>query len=159
MVIALSLAVTGSGAVRLHATAAAIAVPTAAEAPANELLERMNTERAAADAPRLAELADLHAVAVTRATEMASVQYFAHVNADGIGAEWLLRARQIPFELLGENIARSNYPPEEVARIVHRALMASAEHRANILDARFNHVGIAVVLTGDMYYFVVIFTD
>ncbi len=136
----------------------AVATPAPATFAA-DILGSMNGERAEADVLPLVEAAEISMVATARALDMASAGYFAHHNAAGIGAEALLREQQVPFRLLGENIARSDYPPNEVVGVVHRALMASPPHRANVLDARFQRVGIAVAVAGDMYYFVVIFAD
>jgi uncharacterized protein YkwD len=123
------------------------------------MLALMNGEREAAGLPRLALCADRSAVASSRAIDMASRGYFAHVNPDGIGPAELLVEYVIAFDLLGENIARSTYPADQVLDIVHRAFMDSAPHRANVLDPRFQQVGIAAALVGDMYYFAIVFTD
>ena len=123
------------------------------------LLAMMNEERATAGLDRFELSADRTTVASLRALDMAARGYFAHVNPEGIGPAELLAEHAIGFELLGENIARSTYPVDQVLDIVHRTLMASAPHRANVLDPRFRQVGIAAALIGEMYYFAIVFTD
>jgi uncharacterized protein YkwD len=126
---------------------------------AEQMLALMNQERTAVGLPALVMQNDRSEVAGWRSDDMASRGYFAHVNPDGIGAPELLDQYPIVYRVMGENIARSTYPADQVIGIVHRALMASEGHRANVLEPRFGRVGIAAARTGDTFYVTVIFTD
>ncbi len=139
--------------------ASASAFVLAREDYADRLLMLMNQERAAAGLPELALCRERSDVAAMRSLDMAAKSYFAHFNSEGIGAERLLRDYPVNFRLLGENIARANYPADQVVGVVHGALMASEHHRDNVLDARLGRVGVAVAYNGDRFYFAVVFTD
>ena len=126
---------------------------------ADSMLALMDQERVAAGLPSLAFCTERSDVAAVRALDMAARSYFAHFNEEGVGAEQLLRDYPVDFRLAGENIARADFPPDQVVGIVHGALMASQHHRDNVLDARFRQVGVAVAFADNTYYFAVIFTD
>jgi hypothetical protein len=53
------------------------------------------------------------------------------------------------FSKVGENVAKSE---TFVLRFFHDALMASPEHRENILDTEFTHLGIGIEKSGATYY-------
>lgn len=58
---------------------------------------------------------------------------------------------QIPQEAwfrLGENVACGDTHPE----VVHRALMASPSHRANILNPAFDRIGVGVIYVGNTFF-------
>ena len=145
-------------------TAAAPAMPTlASNRAALALLDLMNQARAAYGLPPLQLQSGVETVADVRALDMAAHGYFAHVNASGIGAQQLLDAYGVPYHLLGENIARTteptDYPLDVLVPAVHQALMNSPHHRENVLETRFQHVGIAVAEIDREYYFAIVFTD
>src|SRR5208282_5740895 len=58
-----------------------------------------------------------------------------------------LRLTGLRFDACGENVALS----ADASR-VHKALMNSPGHRANILDAQYNSIGIGVVRTAKGIY-------
>jgi uncharacterized protein YkwD len=125
----------------------------------DEVLALLNQERVDAGLPVLADAPALDAVAVARAIDMAASGYFAHIRPGGASAETLLRSYGIPYVRMGENIARSNDPPDVVVFVVHYALMASSGHRANMLDEGFGQVGIGIAIVNGTYYFAVVFVD
>lgn len=119
----------------------------------------MNSERLAAGVPPLTLADDRTLVAQARAFDMANGNYFAHVNASGVGPTELFGQFHIQYDILGENIARCDYPANQALSVVHSSLMASEAHRANVLNPRFHQVGIGVAVVGAMYYFSIVFTD
>lgn len=131
----------------------------AADQLAWETLALLNSERSASGLPPLNEASDLHGVAVTRALAMAESRSLSHYSPSGASAEALLRAHGVTFVRLGENIARSNEPTESVVQVVHHALMASEQHRANMLDPFFEHVGVGIAKIDNTYYFAVVFVS
>jgi uncharacterized protein YkwD len=147
--------------------ALAPATPASSEALASAAPESLkidfavliNNERTAAGLAPLTLADDRTMVAQARALDMANGNYFAHVNGSGIGPIELFSQFQIQYGILGENIARCDYPSNQALAVVHAALMASESHRANVLNPRFHQVGIGVAVVGAMYYFSVIFTD
>ncbi len=154
----LALAGRGDGGA-LTARAGAASVSLAPADFAAQMAALINAERERAGLPDLAWASDIDRVAVDRALDMASLGYFDHFNPSGIGAEYLLRVYGVPHAILGENIARSTYPAAQVVRNVHEAFMASAEHRANVLERRFHRMGIGAAVTDRTYYFAIVFVD
>lgn len=53
------------------------------------------------------------------------------------------------FSKLGENVARSE---TFVIRFFHEALLVSPEHRENILDGEFTHLGVGIEKSGATYF-------
>lgn len=126
---------------------------------ATDALALLNQERAAASLPPLSVDEGARLVAAARVEDMLARGYFAHFNPDGEGAESLLRGYGVPFDLLGENLARSGHAADQLVPAVHEALMRSSGHRPNMLEPRFHRVGIAVARTGTMYYLAYVFLD
>jgi len=84
--------------------------------------------------PALAEVGEAHAL------DMYLAGYFSHLSpSTGTVGDRLRRAR-IPYRVAGENLALATTAEE-----VHRGLMESPGHRANIESSDFNRVGIGVV--------------
>ncbi len=53
------------------------------------------------------------------------------------------------FSKIGENVAKSE---TFVVRFFHEALLASPEHRENILDGEFTHLGVGIEKSGATYF-------
>ncbi|MCU0237603.1 MAG: CAP domain-containing protein, partial [Acidobacteria bacterium] len=53
------------------------------------------------------------------------------------------------FSKVGENVAKSE---TFVIRFFHEALLASPEHRENILDGEFTHLGVGIEKSGATYF-------
>jgi uncharacterized protein YkwD len=121
-----------------------------------EALALLNSERAANGLSPLEEAPDVDGVATSRALDMAASGTLSHYVA-GTSAEALLRANGVPYQRMGENIARSNESAESVVEAIHFTLMASDQHRANMLDPQFDQVGIGVARIDGTYYFAVVF--
>ena len=97
-------------------------------------------------------------VAQLRSDDMASIGYFSHTSPTGDTAFSLLDAFLVPHGWAGENLARNNYPDNESVGVAIRDLMASEGHRANILNANYTSMGVAVAFDGEgMKYFTMIF--
>lgn len=100
---------------------------------AQEILDLINAERAAAGLNPLAMDSTLMDVATVRAVE--SITYFSHTRPDGTSC---ITASS---SMAGENIAIGFGKPE----LVVEGWMNSSGHRANILNSAFGCVGIACV--------------
>jgi uncharacterized protein YkwD len=140
-------------------TAVAADAEQVAEQMAWEALTLLNGERSAAGLAMLDEAPDLRGVAVTRALAMAQSRSLSHYSPPGASAEALLRTNGVAYVRLGENIARSSESAESVVRVVHQALMASEQHRANMLDPWFEQVGVGIARIDDTYYFAIVFVS
>jgi uncharacterized protein YkwD len=99
---------------------------------------RCGTERFAA-APPLDDSRDLDDAATAHARDMARRRFFDHRGSNGSQPkDRVLRAGYRP-RLTGENIA---YGPESAEEVV-AGWLASPGHCANIMDPRFEHIGVA----------------
>jgi hypothetical protein len=82
---------------------------------------------------------------------MASRGRISHSSTDGRSYMERLVEEGFYFIAIGENVALSpGYMPERI----HQALMKSQGHRENILDPKFDQVGIGAVLKKNKGYFV-----
>jgi uncharacterized protein YkwD len=83
-----------------------------------------------------------------RSEDMVARNYFSH-DIGGFVVAQVLRDRQIPFRLAGENLAYATYDDARTVPAAEGTLMSSAGHRANILRAEFNYVGVGVAAGPD----------
>ena len=124
----------------------------------DELFRSHNVERASLGLGSLELDAVLVQVARERAQDMADKNYFAHTSPTGETAFSIMNEFGYFYLIAGENIARNNYPDVESASVAMNGFMNSSAHRDNILDARFNKVGVGLVIDGSgMKYFAVVF--
>lgn len=87
--------------------------------------------------PRLDRLARAHAEAMRRGGQVA------HDAGDGDPSS-RMRAAGLAGALVGENVAHA-----ASAQLVHRALWASPSHRENLLESRFDKVGVGAAVDED----------
>ncbi|HYQ15741.1 MAG TPA: CAP domain-containing protein [Polyangiaceae bacterium] len=107
------------------------------------LFEMVNAARHSEQSPALRRDPDLDAIAERHARAMHQLGRIAHDAGDG---DPLARVEAAHLDVLitGENVAHAL----NVTR-AHRALWASPSHRENLLDPRFDRVGIGTVLDAD----------
>jgi uncharacterized protein YkwD len=119
---AVSMAVAALGA------STALATPALA-GPSGDLASATNSSRAAAHLPALELNGQLSAVAQAWANRLAAAGALSHNPA--------LRSQVTGWNVLGENVGMAGDIPT-----VQAAFMASAGHRANILDGRYTQMGV-----------------
>ena len=68
-------------------------------------------------------------------------QYFEHESPDGKHPADVIKATGYDYLVVGENLALGNYENDQV---LVEAWMNSPGHRANILDGKFEEIGVAV---------------
>jgi uncharacterized protein YkwD len=138
-------AVLAAGAVQ---PAAAARTSNAADARlASQVLVSLNAVRAQHGLVAVVPSASLAAAAQQHSLEMATAGYFAHASHDGT-AFWKRIQRYYPsthssYWSAGENLLWSS--PDVDANQALQLWLASPEHRANILTARWRQIGISVV--------------
>ena len=118
-----------------------------------QVLAIVNQEREKAGLGPLSFNPTLAANATLRADETATL--FDHTRPDGSSC---FTAITIPYGYAGENIAAGSRTPEAVMN----QWMNSEGHRANILKAEYNQIGIGVVYRENTqygFYWVQLFTD
>lgn len=122
-----------------------LAVPAVA-ADDNEIntanvLARMNAYRAEQGLPPLRIDARLTRAAEDRVQHMEELGYWAHKSPDGMSPFVWVTARDYPYATAGENLA-SGF---ETAGLLVESWMESPGHRANIMAAGYEDVGIAII--------------
>ena len=133
---------------------AALALAPSASAPAAalnpfeaELIRQTNADRAKHGLAPLSVDTSLLDLARQRAAAQRVGQPLNHYTADGaLAFQQLLDDSQAPYQLAGENLARSAEIYDGVIQRIEESLMASPGHRKNILEPGFNTVTIGVAL-------------
>lgn len=103
---------------------------------AQEVLDLVNQERAAAGVEALVLDEALNKVAETRAKELA--EKFSHTRPDGRDCFTAVTEAGIMYSYVGENIAMGQVDAQEVVA----SWMASDGHRANILSSDYSKMGL-----------------
>ena len=122
-----------------------------------------NEAREAAGLPPLARDANLDGIARGHAADMASRAYFSHDSPEGLGptdraasAGYACEKRigAVIWTGVAENIYMSGHAAytEAVAAGAVDSWMDSAGHRQNILDGRYDRLGVGVVIGGGDFY-------
>ena len=83
----------------------------------------------------------LRAAATAKVDDMFQRQYFEHVSPSGAGPADLAKDAGYEYIAIGENLALGNFENDEV---LVTAWMNSPGHRANILNATYTEIGVAV---------------
>lgn len=127
------------------ATPVATAAPTKAPAAVStnttytqQIVTLVNKERATAGLAPVSSLDSLNKVAAAKATDMRSNNYFSHTSPTYGSPFDMMASFGVTYSYAGENIAMGQKSPEEVMT----AWMNSPGHRANILSANFNYIGV-----------------
>lgn len=108
---------------------------------ANQVFALTNESRAEAKVVTLKRNAKLDAAANLKAQDMFADGYFAHTAPDGTKPWAFLDRSGYKYVAAGENLAIDFTD----ADAMHAAFLASPSHRANILNSRYEEMGIAVV--------------
>jgi uncharacterized protein YkwD len=117
-----------------------------------ELVALLNRERSAAGVPGLALDEGLREAARRHTAEMARLGRLAHQLPGQPGLRERLGQAGASADLVAENVV---YNAD--ARSAHAGLMLSDEHRENILDARYDAVGIGAVKRDGRLYVTQVF--
>lgn len=122
--------------------------PSGADAPDDEarFVELINADRRADGAGPLVVLPELVDKARTHAQRMVDADKIFHSDDMAAGLEG--------WKLLGENVGRGGN-----IESLHQAFMDSSAHRRNVLDPRFDAVGIGVIWKEGVPYVVELFMD
>lgn len=115
---------------------------------AKEVLELVNQERAKVGLRALTLSQELTNVASLKAKDMAEKGYFDHTSPTYGSPFDMMRQFGVQYRSAGENIAAGQSTAQEVMN----AWMNSSGHRANILNADYEQIGIGYY-TGGRYDF------
>lgn len=106
-----------------------------------EIISLTNEDRATAGISPVTEDSVLNTTATSRCTDMATKGYYSHTSPDG--TPWYNTIKALTsYSAAGENIAA--FFSEGSADKVNAEWMNSPEHKANILNAKFTNIGVAV---------------
>lgn len=120
---------------------------------ANEVLRLVNVERAKAGLSAFTTNSNLTAAANKRAVEIKTS--FSHTRPNGSGFQTVLGEYNVSYRAAGENIAYGQKTPQAVVT----GWMNSPGHRANILNANFNKLGVGVYQSNGTIYWTQAFTN
>lgn len=130
------------------ATPVATAAPKSTVTPAaavstqesyiQQIVTLVNKERATAGLSPVSALESLNKVAAAKATDMRTNNYFSHTSPTYGSPFDMMATFGVTYRAAGENIAMGQRTPQEVMT----AWMNSEGHRANILSANFNYIGV-----------------
>ena len=105
---------------------------------ARQVLALVNAEREKAGVPALSLSAELSSIATLKSKDMVENNYFSH-DSPTYGSPFdMLQKYGVHYRAAGENIAAGQRTPQEVMQ----AWMNSSGHRANILNANFDKIGV-----------------
>lgn len=107
----------------------------------SEILYFTNKEREIMSLKPLEINKDLNIIADMRINDLFTKQYFEHISPDGKSAPDLAKLVGYNYSLIGENLALGNFDSNEE---IVSAWMESPGHMANILNDRYQALGVAV---------------
>ncbi len=107
----------------------------------NGVIEATNRQREIYSQIPLRMNPKLNLAAKAKLDDMFRQQYFEHESPDGKHPSDVIKAAGYDYLVVGENLALGNYQNDQV---LVEAWMNSPGHRANILDSKFNEIGVAV---------------
>jgi hypothetical protein len=115
------------------------------------LYKLINRERAKKGISILLISKNLISLARRHSEDMSAQQEFTHISHDGKTYAQRLQETGLFFKGTGENVAFSqSFLPE----VIHESFMRSKRHRENILDSRFDTIGIGVFYNKDKGYYI-----
>lgn len=109
-------------------------------ASANTLVEMANSSRVSENLNTLTVNEKLSSAAQAKATDMFKNQYFAHIAPSGKTPWDFINAANYKYSYAGENLSIGFTNDAEL----HNAWLNSPTHRANIMGANYNEIGIAI---------------
>lgn len=120
--------------------------PAASEDFEAEVVRLVNIEREKYGLnPLKSDNEKLNKAAGIRAEEIASV--FSHKRPNGTDCFTVLMEQGVSNRAMGENIARGSLTPEDVVE----GWLNSSEHRANILNGSYTHIGVGYNKNGNFW--------
>lgn len=111
------------------------------EITAAKVLSLTNAEREKSGLPPLVYNRQLEQSATQKAQDMFANNYWAHTSPQGLSPWVFFKQADYKYVVAGENLARDFYDTESMVN----AWMKSPTHRENIIDKRYQEIGIGVV--------------
>jgi uncharacterized protein YkwD len=111
------------------------------EITAQKVFDQTNAQRQANGVPPLKYSSILSESATKKAQDMFANNYWAHTSPSGTTPWDFFKAVGYQYSVAGENLARDFYDTESLIK----AWMDSPTHRENMLNSRYQEIGIGVV--------------
>jgi hypothetical protein len=108
---------------------------------ATDIIEATNKERVAIGLPPLSTNTNLNESADLKVLDMIDRQYFEHQSPTGEGVSDLGKKTGYDYVIMGENLALGEFID---ANDVVKAWMNSEGHKANILNTKYQDIGVSV---------------
>ena len=108
---------------------------------AGDVVARTNAERQKVGLPELRENEALSRAAQAKGTHMFANQYWAHTSPDGTQPWSFFKQAQYNYSVAGGNLARDFSNASDMMQ----AWMHSPTHKANIVNQKYQEIGIAVI--------------
>ena len=112
-----------------------------------EVIRLVNEERAKQNLPALTENKTLSSLARLKSQDMHDKGYFDHTSPTYGSMEDMLGKAGVRWGAIGENIAMGQRTPQQVVD----AWMNSPGHRANILNAAYQQIGVGYCAQGNIW--------
>lgn len=113
----------------------------ASQIPIEEIIKQTNSKRVEAGLQPVQYDEQLSKAAAAKASDMLARDYWAHVSPQGTQPWYFITAENYPYRYAGENLARDFADPTSIVK----AWMDSPTHRENLLNSRYQDIGVAVV--------------
>lgn len=107
----------------------------------NQVVTLTNQERAKQRLNPLTLNTQLSAAALAKAQDMLDQQYWAHTSPQGKDPWHFIKVADYSYQIAGENLARDFHTT--IAMV--DAWMGSPTHKANIMNGKYEEIGVAVV--------------
>jgi len=124
--------------------------------------ELINAEREREDLKPLVYDEVLAEVAAYHSTNMATEDYFDHEDENGCDSACRVTSSGYKWQMVGENLFLLRHgrhlTVKDASTIIVVGWMNSDGHRANVLQPKFTHEGVGVVIKGDSIYATEVFT-
>ncbi len=161
LALALVFALTAVGILALPSAVLGWETGTFSPASESELFSLTNQARAAAGLKPLKNDSALAGFARWRSQDMGDRDYFSHnIPPSGKMVFDVMQDQGYCFKLAGENIGWNTYPDDSATAAIQQMFMDSAGHRANILGASWDVMGIgAYQAASGKKYWTVLFAD
>ena len=106
-----------------------------------EIIRLTNVERTKLDRVKLRENRLLTESAKLKLQDMFQLQYFEHISPDHKGPSDIIKSTGYEYIMVGENLAEGNFRSNQELLL---GWMNSSGHRANIINAKYREIGVAV---------------
>lgn len=106
-----------------------------------QVVSQTNQERALKGLPPLTLSSTLSAAALAKGQDMFDRQYWAHTSPQGVEPWVFINQAGYSYRAAGENLARDFSTTDAM----FKAWMGSPTHRANIVNEKYEEIGVAVI--------------